>query len=121
VARQIAHESGDEGEGLVRGIHDVSTGGLGLALAEMAAASGVGAVLALAYPAQLFTELPSRFVVATGDADALGARADDAGIPWAALGRAGGDRLVLGELADVAVSALQEDYDASLARELGDL
>jgi phosphoribosylformylglycinamidine (FGAM) synthase-like enzyme len=123
VARQVADEHNDEveGEWLVRGVHDVSTGGLGVALAEMAAASGVGAVLTLTDPAELFTELPSRFVVATGDADALGARADDAAIPWAVLGCAGGDRLVVGELADVAVSSLQEGYDTSLAAELGDL
>jgi phosphoribosylformylglycinamidine synthase subunit PurL len=118
VARQVAGDR-DAG-GLVHGVHDVSTGGLGVALAEMAAASGLGAVSAVDDPAELFTELPSRFVVATGDAAALGARADEAGVAWTVLGRAGGDRLVLGGLADVGLSALHEAYEGSLARELGD-
>jgi phosphoribosylformylglycinamidine synthase subunit PurL len=118
VARQVAGDGG--ADGLVRGVHDISTGGLGVALAEMAAASGLGAALALDDPAELFTELPSRFVVATDDAPALCARADDAGVAWAVLGRAAGDRLVLGGLADVSISALREAYEGSLARELRD-
>jgi phosphoribosylformylglycinamidine synthase subunit PurL len=115
VAEQVAG-----GTGLVHGVHDVSTGGLGVALAEMTAASGLGCTVALDAPAELFTELPSRIVVATPDPEALCARADPAGVPAAVLGRAGGDRLVLGGLADLAVSALCEAYDGRLARELGD-
>ena len=99
----------------------MSTGGLGVALAEMAAASGVGCTLAVDDPAELFTEVPSRFVVATADPDGLCAEAAAAGVPCAVLGRVGGGRLALGGLVDVAVSALREAYDGSLARELGDL
>ena len=47
-------------------VHDVSSGGLAVALAEMAVAAGIGcAVDAVDDPAELFSELPSRFVIAT--------------------------------------------------------
>jgi phosphoribosylformylglycinamidine synthase subunit PurL len=118
VASRVA--GGEEGDGAVHGVHDVSSGGLAVALAEMAAASGVGGAVDVEEPAELFTELPSRLVVATGDPAGLCARAVAAGVPAAVLGRAGGHRLVLGGLADVAVSALREAYDGRLARELGD-
>jgi phosphoribosylformylglycinamidine synthase len=118
VARQVADGGGD---GLVHGVHDVSAGGLGVALGEMAAASGVGCTLSLDDAAELFTELPSRFVVATAHPESLCAEAAAAGVPCAELGRAGGERLVVGGLVDVAVSSLHEAYDGSLPRELGDL
>jgi len=105
----------------VHGVHDVSAGGLGVALAEMAAGSGAGGTLTVDGPAELFTEVPSRFVVATADPDALCAEAATAGVPCAVLGRAGGERFVVSGLVDIAVSALREAYDGSLARELGDL
>ena len=119
VARQVADAGG--GDGLVHGVHDVSAGGLGVALAEMAAGSGAGGTLTVDGPAELFTEVPSRFVVATADPDALCAEAAAAGVPCAVLGRVGGERFVVSGLVDVAVSALREAYDGSLARELGDL
>ncbi|MBA3655128.1 MAG: phosphoribosylformylglycinamidine synthase subunit PurL, partial [Actinobacteria bacterium] len=53
-------------DALVTGIHDVSVGGLGVALAEMAMAGGVGAsVDAVTNHAELFSESPSRVVVCT--------------------------------------------------------
>jgi phosphoribosylformylglycinamidine synthase len=118
VARQVAGDA--DAHALVHGVHDVSSGGLAVALAELAAASGLGCAVEVDDPAELFTELPSRFVVATGDADALCAAASAEGVPAVVLGRAGGDRLALGALAEVAVSALREAYDGGLARELGD-
>jgi phosphoribosylformylglycinamidine synthase len=104
----------------VTAVHDVSAGGLAVAIAEMAAASGSGCTLDLQEPAELFTELPSRFVVATADPDALCEQAAAAGVPAAVLGRAGGERVALGRLVDVAVSALRTAYDGKLAEELGD-
>ncbi len=56
------------GDGLVAGIHDVSGGGLGVALAELAVRSGVGVqVSGVADHHELFTEAPSRVVVCTTD------------------------------------------------------
>ncbi len=118
VAAQVGGTSGAD---LVRAVHDVSGGGLAVALAEMAAAGATGCVLAGIDPAELFTELPSRFIVATPDPDELCARAAAAGTPAAVLGRAGGDRLSLGDLVDLPVRAVGDAEDLNLARALGDV
>ncbi len=94
-------------DGLVDGVHDVSDGGLGLALVEMAVRSGVGfEVHVHGGHAGLFSESPSR-VVACVPAAALAEvtrRAGAAGVGIARLGRAGGDRLVVGGQVDVALA-----------------
>ena len=91
----------------------------------MAVAAGTGCVVgvgvgALEDPAELFTELPSRFVLATPEPDALAARAAGLGIPCSVLGRAGGDRVTLGDLVDLPLGALTEAHEGNLARLLGD-
>ncbi len=120
VAGLVADQIGGAGGDLVQAVHDVSGGGLGVALAEMTAAAAVGCVLEVGDPAELFTELPSRIVVATSDPDELCARAVAQGIPAAVLGRAGGDRFRLGGLVDLPVGALEEAEEGNLARALGD-
>jgi phosphoribosylformylglycinamidine (FGAM) synthase-like enzyme len=93
---------------------------LAVALAEMAAAAGTGCAVALENPAELFTELPSRFVVATPEPDELAARAELLGIPCSVLGRAGGDRVTLGNLVDLALDSVRQAYEGNLADLLGD-
>jgi phosphoribosylformylglycinamidine synthase subunit PurL len=105
---------------VVRAVHDVSSGGLAVALAEMAAAGGVGCTLDLAEAAELFSELPSRFVVATDEPDALCALARSKGIPAAVLGQVGGDRFTLGALVDLALEQVIGAHEGNLARQLGD-
>jgi phosphoribosylformylglycinamidine synthase len=105
---------------LVRAVHDVSSGGVSVALAEMAVAAGTGCAAAFKDPAELFTELPSRFVVATTMPDELAARAGSLGIPCCVLGRAGGDRFTLGDLVDLPLASLSEAHEGNLARLLGD-
>jgi phosphoribosylformylglycinamidine synthase len=96
-------------DGLVLGVHDVAEGGLALALAEAAVATGVGAVVTgVDGHAALFGESPSR-VLASVAPDAVAtvvARAEAAGTPARVLGRAQGDRLVVEALLDVAVPTL---------------
>jgi len=83
----------------VRGVHDVSDGGLAVALAEMAIAGACGFRVAL--QSELvpglawFSESASRVVVAVDPdaADALVERARAANIPALRLGTALGDRL----------------------------
>jgi phosphoribosylformylglycinamidine synthase len=121
VAGLVAAQVAGSGEGLVRGVHDVSGGGLAVAAGEMAARSDVGAMLEVAGgAAELFTELPSRFLVATARPDELAARAAEAGIPASVLGHAGGDRFVLGDLVDLPLEAVQVAYEGNLTRALGD-
>jgi phosphoribosylformylglycinamidine synthase len=91
-------------DGVVGGVHDVASGGLGLALAEMAVGSGVGfRVEGVADHRGLFSEASSRVVLCVApdrEADVL-ARAEAAGVPARSLGEAGGDRLVVEGLVDL--------------------
>ena len=121
VAGLVArHVSGADTEPALHAVHDVSSGGLALALAEMAAAAGRGCQVDVDDAAELFAEVPSRFVVATPHPDLLTALATDAGIPCALLGRAGGVRLQLGQLVDIGVDALVAAYEGALPGALGD-
>ncbi|HEX2048434.1 MAG TPA: phosphoribosylformylglycinamidine synthase subunit PurL [Acidimicrobiales bacterium] len=107
--------------GLLDGVHDVSDGGLGLALAEMAVRSGVGFDAHVhGGHAGLFSESPSR-VVACVPAAALAEvtrRAAAAGVPATRLGRAGGDRLVVGGLVDVALDDALARWTRALPEQL---
>ena len=81
-------------DGLVTAAHDVSDGGLLVALAEMAMASKIGAVLeappgVLAY-AFWFGEDQARYVVTASNADAVAQRAKAAAVPLTRLGATGG-------------------------------
>jgi phosphoribosylformylglycinamidine synthase II len=96
-------------DGLVVGAHDIADGGLALALAEMAVASGVGFQVRPPNGAGhgwLFSEAPSRAVLCVS-AEALPAvhRAHlDAGVAASLLGEAGGERLVVDGIVDVALT-----------------
>jgi phosphoribosylformylglycinamidine synthase subunit PurL len=112
--------AGDAGPPLLSAVHDVSSGGLAVALGEMAVAAELGCHVAVDDPAELFCEHPSRFVVATASPDELCARAASLGIPACVLGRAGGERFVVGSLIEVPVRALVEAHEGNLALQLGE-
>ena len=100
-------------------VHDVSGGGLAVALAEMAAATTLGVSVAqLEGHGELFAEFPGRFVVATSDAGALASRAQAAGVPVTVLGVVGGTRLRLGTLVDLDVREMAEQRAGALERAL---
>jgi len=78
--------------GMVNASHDVSDGGLLVALAEMALASGLGVAIEaqgnqVSPHAFFFGEDQGRYLIATADPDAVVAQARAAGVPAAALGR----------------------------------
>jgi phosphoribosylformylglycinamidine synthase len=103
--------------GVVAGIHDVSDGGLGVALAELAIRSGVGIrASGLHDHAELFSESPSRVVICTSDPDALTAQAEAAGVSWSRLGRAEGDRLVVEGLVDLSLEELSGAWRDAVPR-----
>jgi phosphoribosylformylglycinamidine synthase subunit PurL len=91
-------------DGLVLGVHDTADGGLAVALAEMAAASGVGAAVRVPEGADhrwLFGETPGRFVLAV-DPAAIGEvhrRHTAAEVAAVIVGEAGGDWLAVDGLA----------------------
>jgi phosphoribosylformylglycinamidine synthase II len=117
VAAQVA---GSDDDPLVHAVHDVSGGGLAVALAEMAVAASTGCSVDIDDAAELFTELPSRFVVATGRPDDLCARAAQFGVPAAVLGHATGDRVTVGTLLDLPVGELSRAHEGNLALALGE-
>jgi phosphoribosylformylglycinamidine synthase len=128
LVRELVAAAVGGGDPLLSGVHDVSGGGLALAVAEMAAASGTGARLgALTGPEELFTELPGRFVVTVPGDEALArltGSAAQAGVPCEVLGRAGGDRLVIegdaGPLVDLELAEVAARWSAALPDALGE-
>jgi phosphoribosylformylglycinamidine synthase len=106
-------------DGSVSAVHDLSDGGLLVAVAEMAMASGIGATLAAAeMPAQdfWFGEDQARYLVTApaDEADAVIARIEAAGAPVRRLGVTGGDALTLPGERALPVAALRECFEAWL-------
>jgi phosphoribosylformylglycinamidine synthase len=107
--------------GRIAACHDVSDGGLLVAIAEMAMASGIGATL-LAGPDTLpphafwFGEEAARYVAAVADSPALLARAGAAGIPARLLGRSGGPDLTLPGAVSISIAALTQANQAWFPR-----
>ncbi len=102
--------------GAVRACHDVSDGGLLVAIAEMALAGGVGVRLAappagIAPHAFWFGEDQARYVLGIADSEALLAAADAAGVPAQRLGVAGGADLTLGAGIAISLIALREAHE----------
>ncbi|MGU3576371.1 phosphoribosylformylglycinamidine synthase subunit PurL [Brucellaceae bacterium C25G] len=102
--------------GQVTACHDLSDGGLALAVAEMAIKSGKGATLEIGESnvhALMFGEDQARYVVATSaeTAKLLALNAEGAGVPFRILGTVGGDHVQFGHVCTVSVSALTEAYE----------
>src|SRR6478672_2600226 len=100
-------------EGIAAAVHDVSDGGLLVALAEMAMASGIGADLdraPIAAHAFWFGEDQGRYVVTmnAGNAGKVLLRARAADVPVRQLGFTGGDALTLQDDGPILVAKLRE-------------
>ena len=115
-------------DGLAGSVRDCSKGGLGIALAEMSAASGIGAVLDLApllsgglTPSEaLYSESHGRFVLSTSKEEAVDALLGSSGIPYAKLGTTGGGSMVIRAgrktLADLGVGRMESAWKNSMPR-----
>ncbi len=105
-------------DGLVFGAHDVSDGGLGVCLAELCIASGLGArVIEVADASALFSEAGGRVVVcADGDGAAAGIarRALAAGVSHQVLGTVEGASLAVEDLVSVPVLELDAAWRDAL-------
>ena len=106
------------GGGLVTAVHDVSDGGLLVALAEMAMASGIGAVLeapsGVAAHGFWFGEDQARYVVTAKNLDAIMRRANAAGIKLTRLGATGGAFLTLEGAQAMPIGDLKKRYESWL-------
>ncbi|MFN3447956.1 MAG: phosphoribosylformylglycinamidine synthase subunit PurL [Roseococcus sp.] len=103
--------------GHVRACHDVSDGGLLVAVAEMCMASGVGAHLTVVSDHGFwFGEDQGRYVLAVTEAEPLLAAARAAHVPAMRLGRSGGGDLVLDGAGAISVAELREAHESTLPR-----
>ena len=119
-ARLLALVAAIVADGLALAVHDVADGGLGLALAEMAVGSSVGFRVALAGgQGELWSEAPSRVVVCTASPDAVLDRAAASGVAAARIGAAGGDRLVVDGVLDVAVADAEAAFRGAIPAMVG--
>jgi phosphoribosylformylglycinamidine synthase len=100
--------------------HDLSDGGLAVALAEMAMAGGIGATIAahasLPAHAFLFGEDQARYIVtaAPDKAEAIRNEAENAGVACEIIGLTGGDTLTLGAGIAILLADLMRAHEAWL-------
>ena len=108
-------------QGRVTVCHDLSDGGLLVALAEMALAGSIGA--SLTPPADLdkglqsgwlFGEDQGRYLVTTDDPETLLGAAEKAGVPALRIGATGGGTLAVGGSGAVSVAELREIHEGWL-------
>jgi len=105
--------------GTATSVHDVSDGGLLIALAEMAIAGGLGAQL-LAAPESIvphaywFGEDQARYIVtvAAEQAGLVLAKMRGAGVPCARIGTTGGDAINIAGQGPVSVKALATAFES---------
>ncbi len=112
----VERRNGDFVRGLIRSgqvtvCHDLSDAGLLGAAAEMAMASGVGAVLDAAPPslpahAYLFGEDQARYLIAAAEPQAILEAAAAAGVPASVVGAAGADAFAVKGLFTTPLAAL---------------
>jgi phosphoribosylformylglycinamidine synthase len=104
-------------QGRVDTVHDLSDGGLAVAIAEMAMAGGIGASVGQAsLPDAIpfwFGEDQARYLIAApfAEAEKIMAEAVKAGVPAAELGKTGGDVLVLDDKDSVPVARLRAAHE----------
>ena len=110
--------------GTIRACHDVSDGGVLVALAEMAMASGVGARM-MTHPRDIpghafwFGEDQARYLVAVPDHANFVRIAEAAGIPALRLGTSGGQDLTLPDGGSISIAALKAAHERFFASWMG--
>jgi len=110
----------------VDAVHDCSSGGLVVALAEMAVSGSLGAKADLALAPSTcrrtletaFSESHGRFVVSGGDGAAIASSLRGAGVTHAVVGKVGGASLSLtarrSRLASVPVSSMRARWERAI-------
>ncbi len=128
---ELAHEKrvGDFVRSLIRhgiatAVHDLSDGGLAVALAEMAMASGIGAELnegpGADRAAQWFGEDQGRYLVTVAAASSgLMDDAKDAGVSLQPIGTTGADALKLGQSRAIPVAELRAAHEGWFPHYMG--
>ncbi|MFQ5985135.1 MAG: phosphoribosylformylglycinamidine synthase subunit PurL [Alphaproteobacteria bacterium] len=104
--------------GRVAACHDLSDGGLAVAVAEMAMAGGIGAKVEIPEDgppahAWLFGEDQGRYLLEVGadHADEVLAAAAATGVPARAIGVVAGDALTVGEAVSISIAELRDAHE----------
>jgi phosphoribosylformylglycinamidine synthase len=104
--------------GRISACHDISDGGMLVALAEMAMAGDIGASVSaasgIAHHAFWFGEDQGRYVLTTNDPQAVVQRLTAAGVPVRQLGLAGGDSLTVEGAGAISTAELRRINEAWL-------
>ncbi|MEO8927128.1 MAG: phosphoribosylformylglycinamidine synthase subunit PurL [Caulobacteraceae bacterium] len=125
----LERRNGDLVRGLIRSgslrtVHDLSDGGLVVAAAEMALASGVGLTLDATSRAHahvlLFCEDQGRYLIATDRPESIVAAALRAGVNVAPVGLAGGHAFASADLFAIPLAELREANEGWMPRYMGD-
>lgn len=108
----------EDTNGSVTAVHDCSSGGLGIAVSEMAISGGLGAVLdlqnvpadpSLDVSSKLFSESHGRYLI-TIQKDTLEDILSKIDVPAAVIGKVGGNSLVINNEFSVSVGELKKYY-----------
>lgn len=104
--------------------HDISDGGLAVALAEMAITSGIGLHAEklepkMAFHAFLFGEDQGRYIISTNLPDTVLNKAEEAGVTALRIGKVGGDRLIIDGRIDIEVTELKTAHEKFLPEFMG--
>jgi len=114
------------GRGMVNAVHDCSSGGVAVALAEMAISGGLGAKIDLAmapstcrgFAETAFSESHGRFLVSGPDPGVISDSLRKAGVPHGVIGKVGGGALSLlagrEPLASVPVSSMRSVWEGTI-------
>ncbi|MCF6322064.1 MAG: AIR synthase related protein, partial [Rhizobiaceae bacterium] len=110
--------------GYATACHDISDGGLAIALAEMCLASGLGAIVSFETEyshGELFGEDQARYLFSTDQkwADMFAANAEGAAIAFTRLGTVGADSLKIGEKIAISIDELRKTHEAWFPQYMG--
>ena len=106
-------------DGTISACHDISGGGMLVALANMALAGNIGCEINLpdaidAETAWLFGEDQGRYLLTTSDPDAVLSRVNDGYISAMMLGTTGGTSLTVGGLPPISLEAMRDVHEGWL-------
>jgi phosphoribosylformylglycinamidine synthase len=103
--------------------HDLSDGGLAVAIAEMALASKIGAVLNVSenHFVHLFSETPGRILIAiaSDQIDEFVGRAIDCEITTTRIGKTGGEEINFENLFSISIAEMRKVNSETLPRLFG--
>jgi phosphoribosylformylglycinamidine synthase len=108
-------------DGHISACHDISDGGLLIAVAEMALAGDMGAEIAVPAdapnpPRWLFGEDQARYLVEAASPDTILQRAEEAGVPASVLGKTGGIALTVTGEPPISLNEMRDAHEGWLPR-----